>query len=108
MAGYVAANMIEEEIETVQWHEIDEIVANGGLLIDVREPHESDNGFIEGSINIPLGDIRDCLEELPKDKPIYLSCQVGLRGYLATRILKGNGFKAINLDGGWKTYSVVK
>ncbi|MBE4909460.1 CoA-disulfide reductase [Bacillus luteolus] len=108
MAGYVAANMIDEEIETVQWHEIDEIVANGGLLIDVREPHERDNGFIEGSINIPLGDIRERLEELPKGKTIYLSCQVGLRGYLATRILKGHGYKAINLDGGWKTYSSVK
>lgn len=108
MAGYVAANIIEEEIETVKWHEIDEIVANGGLLIDVREPHERNNGFIEGSINIPLGDIRERLEEFPKDKPIYLSCQIGLRGYLATRILKGHGYRAINLDGGWMTYTLTK
>ncbi|WP_108669111.1 CoA-disulfide reductase [Peribacillus acanthi] len=108
MAGYVAANIIEEGIETVQWNEIDDIINNGGYLIDVREPHERENGYIQGSVNIPLGEIRDRLEELPKDKPIYLSCQVGLRGYLATRILKGHGFRAINVDGGWKTYSVVK
>ena len=107
MAGYVAANIVEEGIETAQWHEIDEIVRNGGLLIDVREPHERENGFIKGSINIPLGEIRERLEELPKDQPIYLSCQVGLRGYLATRILKGHGFQSINLDGGWKTYASI-
>lgn len=108
MAGYVAANILEEGIETVQWHEIDQIVEEGGLLVDVREPKERENGFIKGSINIPLGEIRDRLDEFPKDKPVYLSCQVGLRGYLATRILKGHGYHAINVDGGWKTYSATK
>ncbi|MBM7647474.1 CoA-disulfide reductase [Bacillus ectoiniformans] len=107
MAGYVAANMVEEDIQTVQWHEIDEIVEKGGFLIDVRNPKERDQGVIKGSVNIPLDELRDRLEELPKDQPIYVHCQVGLRGYLATRILKGHGFVAISLDGGWKTYSVV-
>lgn len=107
MAGYVAANMIEEGIKTVQWHEIDQIVENGGMLIDVREPEELRNGYINGSINIPLGDLRERLEELPKNQPIYINCQVGLRGYLATRILNGHGFDAVNLDGGWKTYSTA-
>ncbi|MDA1477155.1 CoA-disulfide reductase [Bacillus changyiensis] len=108
MAGYVAANILEDGLETVQWHEIDEIVENGGFLIDVREPHERKQGFIKGSLNIPLSEIRDRLEEIPNDKPIYVACQVGLRGYLAARILTGNGYQAINLDGGWKTYSSVK
>ncbi|NPC91794.1 CoA-disulfide reductase [Bacillus sp. WMMC1349] len=108
MAGYVAANMLEDGLETVQWHEIDEIVENGGFLIDVREPHERKQGFIKGSLNIPLSEIRDRLEEIPKDQPIYVACQVGLRGYLAVRILNGNEYQAINLDGGWKTYSSVK
>ncbi|MDZ5471263.1 CoA-disulfide reductase [Bacillus sp. 31A1R] len=107
MAGYVASNMIDANIQTVQWHEIDQIVQDGGLLIDVREPKERDNGFIPGSINIPLDELRNRLDELPKDQPIYLSCQVGLRGYLGTQILLGHGYNAINVDGGWKTYSSV-
>ncbi|PLR82193.1 CoA-disulfide reductase [Bacillus canaveralius] len=107
MAGYVASNIIEGDIETVQWHEIDQIVHNGGLLIDVREPLEIENGYIKGSINIPLGEIRNRLHELPKNETIYITCQVGLRGYLASRILVSNGYKVKNLDGGWKTYSLV-
>jgi len=107
MAGYVAANMIEEDVETIQWNEIDSIIEDGGLQIDVREPSEREAGYIKGSVNIPLGEIRGRLEELPKDNTIYVTCQVGLRGYLATRILMANGFKVKNLDGGWKTYSAV-
>ncbi|WML44426.1 CoA-disulfide reductase [Neobacillus sp. PS3-40] len=107
MAGYVASNIMEGEMEQVQWHEVDEIVAGGGLLIDVREPMEREFGFIEGSQNISLNDLRNKLEELPRDQTIYVSCQVGLRGYLASRILKNNGFDVKNVDGGWKTYSSV-
>lgn len=107
MAGYVASNILLGELEQVQWHEIDEIVANGGLLIDVREPMEREFGYIEGSQNISLDALRDHLDKLPKDQTIYVSCQVGLRGYLASRILKNNGFKVKNVDGGWKTYSSV-
>lgn len=107
-AGYVASNIIDEGIETVQWHEVDDIIADGGLLIDVREPKERENGYISGSVCIPLDTLRDRLEELPIDQLIYVSCQVGLRGYLATRILLANGFNVKNVDGGWKTYSVTK
>ncbi|WP_435621121.1 CoA-disulfide reductase [Anoxybacillus eryuanensis] len=108
MAGYVASNVLDGMVETVQWHEIDDIVANGGLLIDVRTPKELETrGAIPGSINIPLDDLRDRLHELPKDQTIYVTCQVGLRGYLATRILKEHGFEAKNLDGGYKLYSSV-
>jgi rhodanese-related sulfurtransferase len=107
MAGYVATNIMEGELEHVQWHEIDKIVAEGGLLIDVREPKERESGFIEGSINISLNQLRNRLEDLPKDRTIYVSCQVGLRGYLASRILKNNGYHVKNVDGGWKTYSSV-
>lgn len=107
MAGYVASNIVEGDVETVQWHEIDEIVANGGTLIDVRTPLEVERGKINGSINIPLDDLRDRLHELPKDELIYVTCQVGLRGYIATRILQENGYHAKNLDGGFKLYSAV-
>lgn len=107
MAGYVASNIMDGELEQIQWHEVNEAVANGGLLIDVREPVEREFGFIQGSVNIPLNELRDQLKELPRDQTIYVSCQVGLRGYLASRILKNNGFKVKNVDGGWKTYSSV-
>lgn len=107
MAGYVATNIMEGELEHIQWHEVDQIVSEGGLLIDVREPMEREFGFIEGSINISLNDLRNKLVEISKDKTVYVSCQVGLRGYLASRILKNNGYHVINVDGGWKTYSSV-
>ena len=107
MAGYVATNLVEGELEHIQWHEVDEIIANGGLVIDVREPIEREFGFIQGSINIPLDQLRDRLDEIPQDQTVYVSCQVGLRGYLASRILKNNGYSVKNVDGGWKTYSSV-
>lgn len=107
MAGYVASNILDGELEHIQWHEVDEIIKDGGLLIDVREPMEREFGYIEGSINISLNDLRNRLEELPNNRTIYVSCQVGLRGYLASRILKNNGYHVKNVDGGWKTYSSV-
>ncbi|MGV2939793.1 CoA-disulfide reductase [Mesobacillus sp. LC4] len=106
MAGYAAKNIAEGLVETVQWHEINDILANGGYLIDVREPIERDMGMIEGSVNIPLGELRERLGEIPT-KEVYVYCQVGLRGYLASRILMQAGFKVRNLDGGYKTYSCV-
>jgi CoA-disulfide reductase len=107
MAGYAAANIADGLVETVQWHEINEIVQRGSLLIDVREPVERDMGYIPGSINIPLGELRNRMDEFPVDQTIFLTCQVGLRGYLGARILKQYGFKVKNLDGGIKTYSAV-
>jgi CoA-disulfide reductase len=107
MAGYVATNIVDGMVETVQWHEIDELVANGGYLIDVRDPGEVARGAIAGSVNIPVNDLRERLDEVPTDQELYITCQVGLRGYLAARILTENGFKVKNLDGGYKLYSSV-
>ena len=104
MAGYVATNVMDEEVSVFQYHEVEDLLDQGALLVDVREPHERINGAIKGSINIPLGEIRERLIELPKDQIIYVHCQVGLRGYLATRVLKNNGYETSNLSGGYKTY----
>ncbi|MDO6655702.1 CoA-disulfide reductase [Anaerobacillus sp. 1_MG-2023] len=108
MAGYVASNIFEGMIETVQWHEIDAIVANGCTLIDVRNPSEFKNGFIKGAINLPVDELRSKIHELPQVEKIYVHCQVGLRGYIATRILMENGFEVVNLDGGYRTYELVR
>ncbi|UTR11563.1 CoA-disulfide reductase [Evansella sp. LMS18] len=108
MAGYVASNIIEDGIRTVQWDDIDDIVTGGAYLVDVREPSELRGGYIEGAVNIPLSDLRERLNELPQDEPVYINCQAGLRGYLAARILLENGFDPINLDGGWITYATAK
>ena len=106
MLGYVASNILEGMVQTIQYEEIANIIASGKTLIDVRHPSEVKLGMIEGAINIPLDNLRDHIRELPAE-PVYIYCQVGLRGYLATRILAENGYKAINLDGGYKTYSSV-
>ncbi|MCA0174245.1 CoA-disulfide reductase [Bacillus sp. RAR_GA_16] len=107
MAGYVASNIVEGMMETIQWHEIDAIVKNGGTLIDVRNPAEYEKGFIKGSINLPVDELRRKLHYLPQGETIYVHCQVGLRGYIASRILRENGFETVNLDGGYRTYEQV-
>lgn len=108
MLGYYASNIIEEMTDIVQWHEVDDIVENGGVIIDVREEFELVTGGMPGTIHIPLGQLRDRLNEIPRDKKLYATCQVGLRGYIACRLLEQHGFKCTNIDGGVKTYQFVK
>ncbi|MDP3305995.1 MAG: FAD-dependent oxidoreductase [Erysipelotrichaceae bacterium] len=107
--GYVALHVLDNEIPTIQWHQIDETVKNGGYLLDVRTPLEFDLGHIPGSANFELDELRNNLDKLPsKDKPIYITCQVGHRGYLAVRILQENGFTNVfNVDGGYRLYEVA-
>ncbi|MCT4784225.1 MULTISPECIES: CoA-disulfide reductase [Exiguobacterium] len=108
MIGYVASNVVLGDNEVVHWNEIDELVKNGATLLDVRDESEHELGKIPGSINVPLNSLRDNLNAYSKDETIYVTCQVGLRGYLASRILRQNGFKVKNLSGGYKTWSQVK
>lgn len=108
MLGYYASNIIDGIVDTVQWSEIDNILESGGVIIDVREEFEIVTGQIPNSIHIPLGQLRDRLDEVPKDKKIYSTCQVGLRGYIACRILNQHKIKCTNIDGGVKTYLTVK
>ena len=102
-AGFVAANVLRKEVRVC--HVAD--VLNPGpkqLLLDVRTTPEVQQGTIPGSVHIPLDELRRRLGELPKDKEVLVFCQVGLRGYLACRILSQNGVACRNLSGGYKTY----
>ncbi|GAB4118044.1 MAG: CoA-disulfide reductase [Candidatus Caldatribacteriota bacterium] len=105
MAGYVAANLLKGDSEIIHWHEIEKLDPADSMLIDVRTPEEYSLGTIEGAKNIPVDEIRNRLNEIPKDREIVIFCQVGLRGYVAYRILKQKGYKKVkNLSGGYKTY----
>ena len=109
--GYIASNVADNVYKTVQWHEIDDIVKKGGYLLDVRTPFEFEKGHIEGSVNIEVDKLRERLTEIKvsKDTPVYVTCQVGMRAYIAIMILKGNGFKNLfNLSGGYLTYKTAK
>ncbi|WP_455627181.1 FAD-dependent oxidoreductase [Parabacteroides johnsonii] len=107
MAGFVAENILKGKSKIIQWRELAELPADT-IRIDVRTRDEHKLGSIPGFINIPVDELREHLDELPKDKLIVVSCAVGLRGYLAYRILVQNGFKNVrNLSGGYKTWSVA-
>ena len=108
MAGYTATNILDGLVDNVQWYEIDELAQQDGIILDVRDEFEVELGSLNEYINIPLSQLRSRLGELPKDKTIYTYCQVGLRGYLACRILNQAGFKCRNLDGGYRTYKIAK
>ena len=107
IAGYVASNIISGAMPVVTWRELVQH-KNEVMLIDTRTAEEFSFGTIPGAINIPLDDLRERMLEVPTDKPIVLFCAVGLRGYLAQRILMGNGYKNVrNLSGGYKLYSAA-
>ena len=101
LAGYVAEDIITGKTNPVYWRELRDIEMENKFLLDVRTPDEYSLGSLPGAVNIPLDELRDRLAELPKDKMIYTFCAVGLRGYLAYRILTQHGFdKVRNLSGG--------
>ena len=106
-AAFVAMNIIKGDATPIHYHDI-ESLSEDQLLLDVRNPGELQNGFIEGAINIPVDQLRQRMEELPKDKEIVIYCQVGLRGNVAYRQLVNNGYKARNLIGGYRTLTFSK
>ena len=103
-AGFVAANVLKGDVQICHTEEILNL-REDQLILDVRKPFEVAAGTIPGSVHIPLDELRDRIEELPKDKEILAFCQVGLRGYLACRILSQKGFRCKNYTGGIKTYN---
>lgn len=108
IAGYTAANILSRAMPIVTWRELSEMDKTNIMLIDVRTAEEFAFGTIEGAVNIPLDDLRDRLNEIPQEKEIVVFCAIGLRGYLAQRILMSRGYAHVrNLSGGYKTYSVA-
>lgn len=108
VAGYVAGNILSGKMQPLYWRELQTADLSKVTLIDVRTPDEFALGALKGAINIPLDDMRERMKEISQDKPVYLYCGVGLRGYLASNILLQNGFKEVkNLIGGLKLYKAA-
>jgi rhodanese-related sulfurtransferase len=109
MAGFVAGGILRGEHPQI---DVETVLSAGNddspLLLDVRSQQEFDAGHIPGAVNIPVDELRSHLDDLPRTRSIAAYCQVGQRGYLATRILRQNGFSASNISGGYKTYLLFK
>lgn len=104
IAGFTAENILLQRMKTFYWHEAN-TPGRDRFILDVRTEKEYNSGGLEGAVNIPLDDLRNRLEEVPVDRAIYVYCQIGLRGYLATRILLQNGFNEVyNLSGGYRLW----
>ncbi|MBY7909399.1 FAD-dependent oxidoreductase [Vibrio fluvialis] len=107
-AAFVATNIMKGDAKAIHFDEIDSLT-DEQVLLDVRNPDELQNvGYLPGAINIPVDQLRQRMNELPKDKEIIIYCQVGLRGNVAYRQLVNNGYKARNLLGGYRTYLFAK
>lgn len=108
MLGFTAENIVTGKIKQFFWHDVENLPRDNSVtLIDVRTVTEVAYGKIDGFINIPLDSLRERINEIPKDKPVYVHCHSGLRSYIACRILQGNGYDCYNLAGGWRLYESV-
>lgn len=103
MAGFVAGGLLRGDHPQTDWETIG-TMADKPYLVDVRTPQEFAKGHIPGAVNIPVDELRNRMADVPQDRPVVTYCQVGQRGYLATRILLQAGFEVSNLGGGYKTY----
>jgi rhodanese-related sulfurtransferase len=104
MLGYISENVLSGITPTAQWHEVEDLKAQGYAILDVRSAGEVARGSIPGSVNINIDELREHKEDIPQGK-ILVTCQVGQRGHAATRLLREWGYDAINLDGGYMTWS---
>lgn len=109
MAGFMIDNIANGTLK--QWHlaDLEKLPMDGSVtLLDTRTVGEYRCGHIDGFLNIPVDELRERLDELDKSKPVYVICQSGLRSYIASRILEGNGFTAYNFSGGFRFYDAVR
>ena len=108
MAGFVAENILKGNVKNFHWHDVADLPKDGSVtFLDIRSAGEYSRGTIEGFNNIPVDSLRDRLDEIDKSKPVYITCQVGLRGYIGARILMQNGYDAYNLSGGYRLYNSI-
>lgn len=105
IAGFAAENILKGKVNTISWREIQSVDPSETIFVDVRTKDEFELGTIKEAKNIPLDEFRDRLSEIPTNKKVVVFCGVGLRGYVAARILMQHGYKEVyNLNGGYKTY----
>ncbi len=107
IAGYAAANIIQNNIEVAYWDEVPAAVSVGAFLLDARSPEETSEGMVPGAHNIPVDDMRMRLAEIPRDKQVLVYCEAGLRSYIANRILRQKGFSVKNISGGYRLYRAI-
>jgi len=100
--------LLEGLTEQAQWHQVKALSTDGVCLLDVRARNEYDRGHIDGSLHIPLPELRKRLSEIPAGKDIVTYCQSGQRSYIASRLLKQKGFRVKNLSGGYLTWSSMQ
>ena len=106
MAGFTAQNILDGLVAVTTWDAV--LGADpSGLLLDVRTPGEFAAGSMAGAVNIPLDNLRERIEEIPTGKKVTVFCRVGLRGYIACRILVSKGIQCSNLSGGYETYQLA-
>ena len=108
MAGFMIEDLESGKVRQFHWSDVEGLPRDGSVtLLDVRTEGEYRRGHLNGFLNIPLDDLREHLDELERDKPVYVNCQTGLRSYLACRLLAQYGFTCAHLSGGYSFYRVV-
>ena len=109
MAGYMIENIANGTVKQWYYEDVDSLPRDGSVtLLDTRTVLEYSCGHIDGFINIPVDELRERLDEIDKSKKVYVICQSGLRSYIASRILMGNGYDAYNFAGGFRFYSAIE
>jgi NADPH-dependent 2,4-dienoyl-CoA reductase/sulfur reductase-like enzyme/rhodanese-related sulfurtransferase len=109
MAGFIIENIVTGKVKQFHFNDIEYLPKDGSVtLLDTRTPAEYSRGNAEGFINIPVDDLRKRMNEIDKNKPVYVMCQSGLRSYIACRILSQNGYDCYNFAGGYRFYDIVK
>ncbi len=108
MVGFAIENIINNKVRNFHWEDIEQLQQNKDIiLLDTRTEKEYNNGHIKGFINIPLDELRENLDKIDKTKKVYITCQIGLRGYIGYRILAQNGYECYNLSGGYRLYNSI-
>ena len=108
IAGYMAENLADGLVKNFHWHDVDALPRDGSVtLLDVRTAGEYARGHAEGFMNVPVDELRERLDEIPRDKPLYVLCQSALRSYIACRILTQKGYDCYNLSGGYRLYDLA-